>query len=158
MTWLLRPEASSHAGVRGLDQIAQRFIVDLSIRPEFDMPHCLAAAFQQTAWIGQAGAKEEADIDVFPERGNAAKRRIPDARGRMAVMQQLAHVVAALPHLLEPCPCDGTQLGRTLAHPAIDSRIAFHAAGDPEKVLATGKAAQVQRNARKFARAHGRGA
>jgi hypothetical protein len=144
--------------MRGVDKILQRRAIDRAVGPYFDMPHGLAGAFQQAVRIGEFSAAEESDVDVILERSDIRERRIRDARSRMAVMQQLAHVVAALTHLPEPFPRNRAQLDGTIIHPAVDSRIALCASGYPEDFFATDHAAKVERNAARFARVHGRGA
>jgi hypothetical protein len=82
--------------------VLQRDDVGRDPGAELHVPPALARAFQQAGRIGQQRTKEEADVDVIPERGNVAECGLADARGRAAVVHQLAHVVAAAPHAREP--------------------------------------------------------
>ena len=74
------------------------------------MAHELASSFQQALGIGNLGAAKEPDVDVSFEGIDIAECCITDARGRMAVMQQLSNIVAAPAQDLEPALRDRSQL------------------------------------------------
>lgn len=66
------------------------------------MAHALAFPFKKTRGIRKRGAREEANARMGAKRIDIAEGDIPDAGGRPAVMQKLAHVGAAIPHQVEP--------------------------------------------------------
>lgn len=76
------------------------------------MAHTLARAFEKARRIFEPGAKEKPDIDVLPEGIDLAESSIPDASPGMAVVQELAHVVAEVPHEVEPRPRHAAEVER----------------------------------------------
>ena len=98
------------------------------------MAHELARAFQQAPGIGNLGATKESDIDVSPEGIDIGKCRIAYSRGRMAIMQQLQNIVAAVTHDIEPAPCDRRQFTRMVAHPDLDGWIPPDRTVEPQKL------------------------
>ncbi len=80
-------QTSLHVGIGGLDQVGESRGVDFAVGSEFDMPHELAGAFEETARIGQIGTVEEADVDVSGEGVDVGEGSVADARGGMAIVQ-----------------------------------------------------------------------
>lgn len=74
------------------------------------MAHELTGALQQALWIGDLGTAKESDIDMMAEGIDIAECRVTDARGGMAVVQQLSDIVAAAAHDLKPALGDRPQL------------------------------------------------
>src|SRR6185503_10762863 len=87
------------------------------------MTHELAGALQQPGRIRQLAAAEETDVDVSRERIDVTECRVIDAGGRLVIMDQLADVVSAPSHDVEPCARDRRELVGLLVHPGIDRRI-----------------------------------
>ena len=78
---------------------------------------------------------EEADVDVVPEHVDIRERGIVDAHGGMVIVQQLADVVAALPHAREPCPRNRAEIARALLQPRVDGRVALQSSGKLQNLL-----------------------
>src|SRR6185295_9622849 len=101
---LVRLQTLLHVDIRGMDHLAQRRIVNRLTRPELDVAHELAGAFEQAVRIGKFGSKKKPDIDVSPERVGVGECRVSHTCGWMTVMQQLTHIVSTTAHDLEPAP------------------------------------------------------
>ena len=72
-------------GSTRLERRVERFA-----RPDLHVTHALPLTLQQSRRVGQCHTQEEADVDVRGVRVHVAERRVRDAGGGMAVMQQLA--------------------------------------------------------------------
>jgi len=125
-------EASFHVGVCDVDELSQRDIIHRVARPELDVPHELAGAFEQTVRVGEFGAAKEADIHVVPERIDVTKRGVSNACRRMSVMQELPDIVSAIAHDLEPALRDQPQFARMFAHPRIDGWLSLDRTVKPQ--------------------------
>lgn len=95
------------------------------------MAHELTGALQQALWIGDLGTAKESDIDMMAEGIDIAECRVTDARGGMAVVQQLSDIVAAAAHDLKPALGDRPQLTGMVVHPGGDRGIALDGTGEP---------------------------
>jgi len=74
------------------------------------MPHALAGPIEKANRVVQRRTKEEAHVGVGAEGIDIAKRRVPNARRGMPIGQQLADIVSARAHPLEPWPHQASQL------------------------------------------------
>jgi hypothetical protein len=97
------------------------------------MPHRFARAFQETAQVGQFGAAIEPNVNVCLERIDISEGGIPDTSRRMTVVQQLANIVTASPHDLEPASGYRTEIVGASREPLVDSRVSFESAGKAEQ-------------------------
>ena len=66
---------------------------------------------------------KKSDVHMRLESVDVSERRIAQARNRTPVMQNLAHLVAAFSHHLEPLMRDGAQFTRMRFHPPVDGGI-----------------------------------
>ena len=98
------------------------------------MAHELASAFQQAPRIGKLGATKEPDINVSFEGIDIGKCRITYTGGRMAIMQQLSHIVSAIADDLKPAMRDRSQFTGMLTHPDLDSGISLDRTWEPQKL------------------------
>ena len=119
-------KAPPHVTVRGLDQRFERGLVDRGIRPKLDVSHEPAAALQQACGIRELGAVEEADIDVRGESVHIGERRVADAGGWLAIMQNLAHIVTASTQDTEPVGRDRAEFILMRAQPGGDVDVSSH--------------------------------
>ena len=110
-----------------MDQDGERLPIDLGARPDFHVTHVLPGSFEQPAGIGEVCAQKEAHVHMRRECIDVTERRVAHARRRMAIMQQFAHVVAALAHALEPRTRDRTKLTRLAFEPRVNVRVVLHA-------------------------------
>src|SRR5262249_16276616 len=122
-----------HVGVSRFDELSQSLGMDFPVRPELHVTHGLARALEKPSGIGDLRAAEETDVDVIWEGIEVTESRIADARGRMAVMQQLPDVVSAVAHDLEPAPRDRSQFPGMFPHPDVDRRISLYRRRKPQK-------------------------
>ena len=99
------------------------------------MAHKLACAFQQTLRIGNFGTAKEPDIHVRFENVDVPECRVRYTRRRMAIMQQLSHIVSTLTHNLEPMLRDYTQVSRMRLHPSLDGWITLNRTGEPQELI-----------------------
>lgn len=97
------------------------------------MAHVFAGTLQEPRRIRKLGTTEEPHIDVGGERIDVAKCRVRDARGRVAVMQQLPNIISTLAHDVKPMPRDSPQLTPMLTHPDLNRRVMFDRAGEAQK-------------------------
>jgi predicted ester cyclase len=126
-------DARLYIRVRRIDEPAQRGGVCGRFRPEFHMPHELAAALQQAGRIRQRSAVKEPHVDVRGEDIDIAERRVAQTCNRTTVMQKLSDFVPALSHHLEPLLRDGSQFTCMLFHPRIDGGIPLDAAVESQQ-------------------------
>ena len=70
-------------------------------------------------------AEEEAHVDVRCERVDVAESCVTCARGGMAVVKKLAHVVAALSHALEPRARKRAECTWTVVEPGVNRRVSL---------------------------------
>jgi hypothetical protein len=117
-----------------LDQNGERFPIDFGARPDFHVPHVLSGSFEQPTGIGKVRAQEEAYVDVRRKRIDVSERRVAYARGGMAVMQQLTHVLTALTHALVPRTRNRAKPGCSALEPCIDRRVSLHRTRKPEQL------------------------
>src|SRR5258706_9346423 len=99
------------------------------------MAHELASAFQQAIGIGNLGASKKTDIDVSREGIDVAECRVAYAGGRMAIMQQLSHVISAVAHGFKPALRYGSQFIRMLQHPGVDRWISLDRTGERQDLI-----------------------
>jgi hypothetical protein len=71
-------------------------------------------------------------------------------------VHQLSNIIAAPPHLHEPRLRHGSQPVGAIGQPSVDGRIASYRSGQPEDILPTTKAAEIQRNATRSTIRHSR--
>src|SRR5262249_54763432 len=100
---------------------------------QFHVSHPLAGTLQQPGGVIEHSAMEEADIRVGAEGIDVTKRRIVDARGGMAVVQQLPNIGAAIAHPFEPRPDKPSQLVVGRGKPALNAGVAPNGAREPEE-------------------------
>src|ERR1700729_3093427 len=123
-------EADLDIHIGGGNQDAQSGRIQLPARAQLHVPHAFAASQQQSGWILEQRATEEADVDMTFERVDVTERRITDTGDRATIVHQLADIVPALPHHQEPPSRERSQLERTVGQPGVDSRISSHRSGE----------------------------
>ncbi|HJV12001.1 MAG TPA: hypothetical protein VJ690_10905 [Burkholderiales bacterium] len=111
--------------VRSLDQCSERVCVDLPVRAELHVTHVLSGSLEQSGWIGEMRAEEEAHVDVRCERIDVAESCVACARGGMAVVEKLAHIVAALSHSVEPGARKRGERTGTFVEPGVNRRVSL---------------------------------
>lgn len=99
----------SHVNIGVVDKSLQGAGIHVASRPELDVAHELACAFQETIRIGNLGSAEEPNIDVSLESVDVCKGRVSHACGGTAVMQDFSHIAPTLSHHLEPATRDCPQ-------------------------------------------------
>ena len=124
-----------HIGVCRFDQLDQRRGIDVTVGPELYVTHVLAGSFQQARRVRELGATEKPDIDMGCERVDLGERRIRDARGRVAVMQQFAYIVSTCADGVEPMACDSAQFTGMLVHPRADCGVSLEGTGEPKNLI-----------------------
>jgi hypothetical protein len=115
-----------------LDQRGQRFPVDLGARPELHVTHVFSGSLEQSRGIRKVCAQEEAHVDVRRERIDVTERRVAYASGGMAVVKQLAYVVAALAHALVPRARDRAELACSALEPCINRGVSLDRSRKPQ--------------------------
>jgi hypothetical protein len=120
------PQSRSDVDVGRVDQLDQGRGIHFATRPQLHMAPALACSLDQASRVLQQRTKEEADVDVIPERIDVTKRGVVDAGGRTSVVHQLPHVAATLPHAQEPGFCERPQISPLRTQPDIDRGVAFH--------------------------------
>ena len=100
-------------------------MVEVNTGLQLHVTHVLSASLEQSGRIGDMRAEEEAYVDVRCERIDVAESRVPRARGGMTVVQQLAHVIAALPHAVEPRARKRAERTWTVAEPGVNRRVSL---------------------------------
>src|SRR5688500_3442980 len=120
---LMKSLLGSDSRVRGLDQRAERLAVDFVARPQLHVAHVLAGSLEQSRGIRKLCAQEKAHVHVRRERIDVAERGVAYAGGGMAVVQQLAHVVAARAHAFEPRARDLPELAGAALEPCLNRRV-----------------------------------
>src|ERR1700761_8390381 len=100
-----------HERVGGLDERTD-LPVAIVPGPKLDVPHEFAGSLEDLGWIDEVRSDEEAHVDVRGEDPDIGERRLADARGGLAVVNQLPHVVPTSAHPLEPPPRDPPELPR----------------------------------------------
>src|SRR5262245_2864582 len=98
------------------------------------MAHQLARAFQQAIWIGNLSAAKEPDVDVRFEGIDVGERRVRHTCRRMAVVQYLANIVAAVAHDTKPTLRDRPQFSGMRTDPGVNRRIALERAREAEEL------------------------
>ena len=86
------PYPSPHIPISRLDQRLERCLIHLRSGFELHMAHALAAAFEKSGRIGQAGAVEEADRGVGGESVDVGEGRFANAGGRHMIVKAFGHV------------------------------------------------------------------
>ena len=132
---LLRLKAVLHVRVCSIDKSHEGLSVDVTIRPDLNMPHILASAFQQARRIRKLGAAKKPDIDVRGECVDVCECRVSYTCGRHAVMQKFSDIVSTLAHGLKPVMRNCPQVTRMFRHPGIDGRIPFNRTGEPKELI-----------------------
>ncbi len=133
-----RPRTSLHVGIGRLNEAGDRRRIDILSGSELDVPHVLAGAFQQTGGIFELGTTKEPDVDVGRERVHVREGGVPDARGRVTVVEQLTQVVTTTPHDVEPTSGDGAEVTRVGLKPGVDGRVARHCAREAKDLIRAG--------------------
>ncbi len=128
-----RAQSLPHNAVRVVDERRERGRVGLLPGPHLYMAHALARAFENSSGIVVPGAEKKPDVDVCRERIDVAESSIADAGRGMTVVQELADIVAELAHEVESGPCHAAEVGRLRLEPAIDGRVVFDSALEPQQ-------------------------
>jgi hypothetical protein len=97
--------------------------------------HAFARSLQEAGRVLQRRTMEEADVHVISERVDVSEGRVLDTGDRAAVVHQLPHVVATLPHSREPLFCERPQLIPLAAQPRVNRRVPFHRSGEPQQAV-----------------------
>ena len=124
-TDLLRLKTTPHISVCRLDKFHQSQRIDFAFGPELYVTHVFPRALQQTPWVHKLSAAKKSDIDMGFERIDIGEGGISNARRRVAIMQQFAHIISTIANYAKPAPCYSTQFIRMLVHPGTDGGISF---------------------------------
>lgn len=123
--------------IGGSDQSSEVFGIRKPVRMKLHVTHALAASLQKAGRIQERGAVEEADSRMCAERVDIGESRTIDAGGRLAVMDEFAHIATALAHHLEPGLGQRAQ-GVGLREPGSDFGMARQGAGQSEESVHPG--------------------
>jgi hypothetical protein len=99
-------QSCNDVSIRGCDQCLERRLVEGKSGLDLDVTHVFSRTLQQTRWIQQRCAVEEADVDVSPEDTDIGEWCVFYAHGGVTIMHEFANVGAALAHERKPRPRD----------------------------------------------------
>jgi len=128
-----RAQPLPHIAVRVLDERRERGRVGLLPGPQLHMAHALARALEKSSGIVETGAEEKTDVDVRRESIDVAESSIADAGCGMAVVQELADIVAEVAHEVEPRPRHAAKVGRLRLEPPVNGRVVLDGALEPQQ-------------------------
>ena len=107
----------------GCNQSAQRGRIERGPGPQLYVPHVFSAALQQVCRVLQHCSVKESDVHVRCESVDVSEGDIAKAGYGTAVVEQLAHLVAAGAHHLKPFTCEGAWFTRMGAEPGFDGGV-----------------------------------